>query len=77
MAYTVACDNIIPYVIFRFHELSHAHASVLLENLKGEDDILKVSKRLGHSGVATTRNIYAHILGKSETEVVGVLDRLF
>lgn len=61
----------------RLHDLRHAHASVLLENLKGEGDILKVSKRLGHSSVATTMNIYAHILDKSETEVVDVLDNLF
>ena len=61
----------------RLHDLRHAHASVLLENLKGEGDILKVSKRLGHSSVATTMNIYAHILDKTEAEVVDVLDNLF
>ena len=61
----------------RLHDLRHAHASVLLENLKGEGDILKVSKRLGHSSVATTMNIYAHILDKNEAEVVDVLDNLF
>lgn len=61
----------------RLHDLRHAHASVLLENLKGEGDILKVSKRLGHSSVTTTLNIYAHILDKSEQQVVDVLDGLF
>ena len=61
----------------RIHDLRHAHASVLLENLKGEGDILKVSKRLGHSSVATTMNIYAHLLDSSETDVIGVLDSIF
>lgn len=61
----------------RLHDLRHAHASVLLENMKGEGDILKVSRRLGHSSVATTMNIYAHVLNKSEDDVVDVLDHLF
>lgn len=61
----------------RLHDLRHAHASVLLENMNGEGDILKVSRRLGHSSVATTMNIYAHVLNKSEDDVVNVLDSLF
>ena len=61
----------------RLHDLRHAHASVLLENMKGEGDILKVSKRLGHSSVTTTLQIYAHVLNQSEDDVVNILDALF
>lgn len=61
----------------RIHDLRHAHASILLQNMNGEGDILKVSKRLGHSSVNTTMGIYAHLLDKSEEDVVSVLDNLF
>lgn len=61
----------------RLHDLRHAHASMLLENMKGEGDILKVSKRLGHSSVTTTLEIYAHVLKKDEDDIISVLEAEF
>ncbi|PKB67013.1 MAG: hypothetical protein BZY81_05565 [SAR202 cluster bacterium Io17-Chloro-G4] len=43
----------------RFHDLRHAHASLML--LTGADPKL-ISERLGHSSIAITMDIYAHIL---------------
>lgn len=66
-ARTVASDNIIPYVIFRFHEgisicrfheLSHTCASLLLAN---GVPMKQIQEWLGHSDFSTTANIYAHL----------------
>lgn len=61
----------------RLHDLRHAHASVLLDAMHGDGDILKVSKRLGHSSVTTTLDIYAHLINDSEKDTLSVLDSLF
>lgn len=41
-----------------FHCLRHTHATMLLE---AGEDLDVVSKRLGHSSIATTANIYSHM----------------
>ncbi|MCL2865135.1 MAG: site-specific integrase [Lachnospiraceae bacterium] len=46
-----------------FHGLRHTHASILL--FKGVS-LISVSKRLGHSNVTTTQNIYLHIINEME-----------
>ena len=43
----------------RFHDLRHTHASTLLS--KGKS-IKAVSRRLGHSNITTTLEVYAHVL---------------
>ena len=43
----------------RFHDLRHAHASLMLRT--GADPKV-ISERLGHSSIAITMDIYAHIL---------------
>ena len=43
----------------RFHDLRHEHASLLLS---GGVDIAVVSKRLGHSTIAVTSDLYSHLL---------------
>ncbi len=48
----------VPYV--GLHGLRHAHASVLVAS---GVDIKTAQKRLGHSSVALTLNVYAHALG--------------
>lgn len=45
-----------------FHSLRHTHASILLEN---GFSMTYVSKRLGHSKVSTTANIYSHVTEKT------------
>jgi len=43
----------------RVHSLRHFHASVALHSGKS---LLEVSKRLGHASIATTGDIYGHVL---------------
>ena len=43
----------------RLHNLRYFHASVMLQN---GASLLLVSKRLGHASIATTRDIYGHLL---------------
>ena len=48
-----------------FHSLRHTHASWLLAS---GCDIKTLSERLGHASVATTLNIYSHLMpGRDET----------
>lgn len=52
------------------HSLRHTHASILLAN---GVSMLTVSKRLGHSDVTTTQNVYSHIteeLNKKDTDLI-------
>lgn len=55
----------------RIHDLRHSHASYLLS--KGAN-IVAVSKRLGHSSINMTLQVYAHLLEESEKEVVNLLN---
>jgi len=56
-----------------FHCLRHTHASLLLA--LGED-IKLISKRLGHSSVRITYDIYSHLLPEAQKEAVSKLDDL-
>ena len=51
------------------HDLRHFHASVLLQN--GQNPVL-VSKRLGHSSVSMTLDIYGHLLPGWQREAAEV-----
>ena len=56
-AFRRVCDQL-GYPRFRFHDLRHTHASLLLE----EGVHLKVvSERLGHSTVGITGDLYSHV----------------
>ena len=61
-------------VNFKFHDLRHTHATLLL--LKGIA-VKVVSERLGHSTIAMTQDTYAHVLPEMQAEVVKVLDGVF
>lgn len=56
----------------RIHDLRHSHATLLLG--KGVD-ILTVSRRLGHSSVAVTGDIYGHLGKSSDEAILAALDR--
>ena len=49
----------------RFHDFRDTHATRLVEN---GADIKAVSRRLGHSSIETTYNIYVRVTKKMETE---------
>ena len=51
------------------HDLRHFHASVLLQS--GQSAVL-VSKRLGHSSVSMTLDIYAHLMPGWQREAAEV-----
>ena len=51
----------------RFHDFRDTHATRLIES---GADIKAVSKRLGHSTIQTTYNIYVRVTSKMETDTV-------
>lgn len=57
----------------RFHDLRHAHASLLLQ--QGVHPKI-VSERLGHSGVNITLDTYSHVLPGLQAEAAARLDEL-
>ena len=58
----------------RFHDLRHGVATVLLA---AKVDLKVVSELLGHSSVAITADIYAHMLPEMQQETVDKMDNLF
>ncbi len=63
-------NNITP---IRFHDLRHTHATLLLAL---GVDIKTISKRLGHSSIVTTLNIYTHVLESLDKSAVNQLEEL-
>jgi len=57
----------------RFHDLRHAHASLLLQ--QGIHPKI-VSERLGHSTVGITLDIYSHVVPSLQVEAANRLDEL-
>lgn len=56
-----------------FHSFRHTHATMLLENGLELD---YVSKRLGHSSIYTTANVYDTITDKREQTALSVMDSI-
>lgn len=54
----------------RFHDLRHWHATHLIES---GASVTTVSRRLGHSMVSTTQNIYAHVLEESDEAAAAIV----
>jgi integrase len=57
----------------RFHDLRHGAAVLLAAKV----DLKVVSGLLGHSSVAITADIYAHVLPEMQQEAVRKMDDLF
>lgn len=69
------CSRIINYELmipFRFHNLRHTHATLLIEN---GAKIKDVQNRLGHSRIATTMDIYSHATSKMSHETVEIFEK--
>jgi integrase len=57
-----------------FHGLRHTTASLLIAH---GTNIATVSKRLGHSRISTTSDIYTHAISKMDEEAASTLDTIF
>lgn len=57
--------------VVRFHDLRHGHASLLLAQ---GAPIKLVSQRLGHTTIAMTMDIYAHLLPGMDGDAAATLD---
>lgn len=55
------------------HAFRHTQATLLIAN---GSDIVSVSKRLGHSNVTTTMDIYAHEIAKADKQSANAIDNL-
>lgn len=58
----------------RIHDFRHSHASYLINN---KYDIQIVSKRLGHSNVSTTYDIYSHLYPNKEDDAIAQMEADF
>ena len=56
------------------HKFRHTMASMLIHN---KVDIVSVSKRLGHSKVSTTTDIYSHALKEADRQNADILASVF
>jgi len=57
----------------RFHALRHAFASLQLE---AGEDIVTISKLLGHASLRTTADIYAHLSPKTQRRAAERMDKI-
>lgn len=60
--------------IIRFHDLRHTSASL---QLSSGANIADISKRLGHSDISTTLNIYSHSFNSGNQIIVNQFNKMF
>ncbi|MEN6414425.1 MAG: site-specific integrase [Veillonellales bacterium] len=58
---------------FRFHDLRHTHATLLLEQ---GINIKVVSERIGHSTIRITLDTYSHVVKSMQDDAVAVIQQL-
>jgi integrase len=61
---------------FRFHDLRHTAASLLIDSIKDASALVVVKERLGHKDIATTVNIYKHLMPQADANIATALDQL-
>ena len=59
--------------IIRIHDFRHSHASLLAN---AGINIQEIARRLGHSKIETTWNIYSHLYPKQEEKAVSILNQI-
>lgn len=57
----------------RIHDFRHSHATFLLSN---GVPITVISKRLGHTDIATTMSIYSHFIPSDEDKAIIIINKL-
>ena len=58
----------------RFHDLRHSVAAILFA---AGVDLKVISELLGHSSIAVTSDVYAHLLPDMQRDVVNKMNDLF
>ena len=56
------------------HAFRHTMASILIRN---KQDIVSISKRLGHAKTSTTTDIYSHVIAEADEESAEILSEIF
>ena len=64
-------DTIVKQAGREVHSLRHAHASNLIDK---ETYPLAISRRLGHSSIKITMDIYSHFFERTKKKMVGMLE---
>ena len=57
----------------RIHDFRHSHVSLLLSQ---GVPITVISQRLGHSDIATTLNIYSHLIPSDEDKAINIINEI-
>lgn len=57
----------------RLHDLRHSHATILINQ---GANIIAVSRRLGHSTTSQTLKTYAHLMQKSDDELLDIIEKI-
>ena len=55
---------------YTVHSLRHSYASIMIEETPS---LIAVSKRIGHSRVSTTTDIYGHVISNNDREIANAL----
>lgn len=58
---------------FNFHALRHTHATMLLE---AKANIKDIQRRLGHSRLSTTMDIYSHVTKQMKDDTVDIFEKI-
>ena len=67
--WAAACEQLdLPRI--RFHDLRHTHASILIAK---KEDILKISRRLGHAKPSVTLNVYGHLFDHDDSSAAAAI----
>ena len=57
----------------RIHDFRHSHASLLANN---GINIQEIARRLGHTNIEITWNIYSHLYPQQEEKAVEILNKI-
>lgn len=63
------------YNRFRFHDLRHTCASLLIKNCKDMQQMTYVSKWLGHSSIQVTNDIYVHLYYEDKIKLANAINK--
>lgn len=58
----------------RVHDLRHSHASLVISKGLKIEDLILLSKRLGHRDVKETLNTYSHLFPNAQKKILESID---